>query len=631
MRRLVLILLASLVTAASAAAAGRPTTTATTTQAGTPTTLQINPVARLPFPERGYVVDLPRSASVDFSQVHVTENGRPIGDVAFSPLTSSGLRFGVVLAIDSSDSMNGKPFNGAIDAAGKFVSHRAKNEMIGLVAFNDRVHVVEPLTTDAQRLDNALAHPPALAYGTHIYDAVGRSLGVLTRAHLTTGAIVLLSDGTDVGSTSALKDVIAAANRQHVRVFTVGLRSKTFDPTTLQNIAAFTGATYAEATSPAQLANIYSALSTRLAGEYLLQYRSNANPKSHVNVQVSVDGFGKTSAQYTAPTPAALPPYHRSLVSRFVLSPLSLAALAIAIAVLLGWAIRAALESHRSHVVERVRAFAGSDESDENRVDLRKLTRDAREAGARRAHVAFAGLARDLEIANSDWTATRVVLLTCIATVLAFILLLVIAPVFSILAFIVPFISRSMVKRRLKKVRDAFADQLAPNLQVLASALRSGHSFAGALTVTVEHAGEPSKRELSRAVADDQLGVPMDEALRRVAGRMASRDLEQVALVAELQRTTGGNVAEVLDTVVGTLRERADIRRLLRTLTAQGRMARWILTGLPIATGLAFWAIQPDIVGPMYHTTGGQIAIVIAAIMVAIGSFSIQKIIDVEV
>src|SRR5205823_7998350 len=67
-----------------------------------------------------------------------------------------------------------------------------------------------------------------------------------------------------------------------------------------------------------------------------------------------------------------------------------------------------------------------------------------------------------------------------------------------------------------------------------------------------------------------------------VAKRMNSRDLEQVALVAELQLTTGGNVAEVLDVVVGTIRDRQDVRRLLKTLTAQGRMARWILTGLPI-------------------------------------------------
>jgi tight adherence protein B len=132
-------------------------------------------------------------------------------------------------------------------------------------------------------------------------------------------------------------------------------------------------------------------------------------------------------------------------------------------------------------------------------------------------------------------------------------------------------------------------------------------------------------------LADVQLAVPMDEALRRVAKRMNSRDLEQVALVAELQLTTGGNVAEVLDVVVGTIRERADLRRLVRTLTAQGRMARWILTALPVASGFGFYLIEPDVMSPMLHSAFGQVLVVVAAGMVATGSFVIQRLVDIEI
>jgi tight adherence protein B len=187
------------------------------------------------------------------------------------------------------------------------------------------------------------------------------------------------------------------------------------------------------------------------------------------------------------------------------------------------------------------------------------------------------------------------------------------------------------VRRKVKKVREAFSDQLPPNLQVLAAGLRAGFTFVGAMVAMVEHAAEPSRSELSQALSDEQLGVPIETGIRRVADRMANRDLEQVALLSELLRTTGGNAAEVLDVIVLTVRERQDIRRLVRTLTTQGRMARWILTLLPIFAGLAFWAIQPDIVGPMWRSAGGQIALLIAAIMVALGSFSIQKIMDIEV
>jgi tight adherence protein B len=112
---------------------------------------------------------------------------------------------------------------------------------------------------------------------------------------------------------------------------------------------------------------------------------------------------------------------------------------------------------------------------------------------------------------------------------------------------------------------------------------------------------------------------------------MANRDLEQVALVAELARTTGGNSAEVLDGVIESIRERGDVRRLVRTLTVQGRMARWILTGLPVITGLAFYALQPDVVGPMFHSGIGQVLLVIAAGMVAAGSVVIQRLVEIDV
>jgi tight adherence protein B len=147
----------------------------------------------------------------------------------------------------------------------------------------------------------------------------------------------------------------------------------------------------------------------------------------------------------------------------------------------------------------------------------------------------------------------------------------------------------------------------------------------------VDNADEPSRRELQRAVSDHELGIPADEAMRRVAERMASRDLHQVALLSELQRTSGGNAAEVLDTVVETIRERAEVRRLIRTLTAQGRMARWILTALPVFVAVLLTLIQPDVMRPLYTTTAGHVALVIAALMVVSGSMVIQKIVDIEV
>jgi tight adherence protein B len=240
-------------------------------------------------------------------------------------------------------------------------------------------------------------------------------------------------------------------------------------------------------------------------------------------------------------------------------------------------------------------------------------------------------LERDFDIARIETDPARAVLLTGAVTAASAVLLFAVSPILALLALLIPVYGRATVGRRLRAARSEFAEQLPPNLQVLAAALRAGHSLLGAISSTVENAHEPSRGELARVVADERLGVPIEDSIRRVAERMKCRDLEQVALLAELARTTGGNSAEVLDVVVGTIRERADLRRLVRTLTAQGRLARWILTGLPIACGLGFYVIQPDVMSPMLHSAFGQVLVVVAACMVFAGSLVIQRIVDIEI
>jgi tight adherence protein B len=206
-----------------------------------------------------------------------------------------------------------------------------------------------------------------------------------------------------------------------------------------------------------------------------------------------------------------------------------------------------------------------------------------------------------------------------------------IAPIFSIFALLVPGLVLGYCRREIRKIRWAFESQLPDNLQVLASALRAGHSFVGALSVVGADALEPSKREFTRVVADEQLGVPLEDSLREVARRMDSSDLEQVALVAELQRRSGGNMAEVLDRVVDTVRNRFDLRRMVRTLTAQGRMARWILSLLPVFLAGIISLIDPSYMKPLFTSGGGQAALAVAAVMVILGSLSIKRIIEIKV
>ena len=97
-----------------------------------------------------------------------------------------------------------------------------------------------------------------------------------------------------------------------------------------------------------------------------------------------------------------------------------------------------------------------------------------------------------------------------------------------------------------------------------------------------DDAAEPSRSEFRRLVGEERVGVPVDESLAEISRRMRSREVMQIALVTIVQQQTGGNTAEILDQVATNVRARFELRRLVRTLTAQGRVSRWIVTALPI-------------------------------------------------
>jgi tight adherence protein B len=199
------------------------------------------------------------------------------------------------------------------------------------------------------------------------------------------------------------------------------------------------------------------------------------------------------------------------------------------------------------------------------------------------------------------------------------------------LGLFVPVVAQQVVKFMASRQRRAFSEQLPDNLAVLASAMRAGQTFIGSLRSVLEDAPEPSRRELSRAVLDEQIGVPLTEALTHVTERMRSEDFQHVTIVASLQRETGGNTAEVIDMVAHTVRERMEIRRMVRGLTAQGRLSGGVLSLLPIGLLILISVINPSYVHPLFHTTEGLIGLGIGIGLVVLGGLAIRKIVDIKV
>jgi tight adherence protein B len=595
--------------------------------------VRLTPIGRLHFPDRGYLVDLPRHAHLDASQVVVRENGRPVEELRLMPANDASVSFGVVLTIDASDSMRGRPYREALAAARTFAAHTNSRELVGVVAFNAGTHVLLKPTADAAAVRAALSHPPALARGTHIYDAVSRSMQLLEQANVASGAVVLLSDGSDTGSRVGASRVGDQAKANHVRVFTVGLRSHDFASHPLRRLADETGASYLEARSTRELHGIYSGLGTRLANEYLLAYRSIAPARTRVHVTIAIKGFGTGALSYSAGASRGLGPYHRSLLDRFWDSSFSMLLVGLAAMALIGGAGALLLRRRPTMLVGRLGAYlsiAAPVEEQRRRPLLPERLVASTESSLGNTRW-WATFEEELEIAGITIVPAQIVVATAIGTIFAgFVLALIWTPLV-LAAFAVPFGVRAVIRRKLVQLRADFLEQLPDNLQVLASALRAGHSFTGALAVVANDAPEPARREFQRVVADEQLGEPVERSLREVARRMDNEDVEQVALLAELQREAGGNMAEVLDTVVDTIRDRFDLRRLVKTLTAQGRMARWILTLLPVFLALVITLLNPAYMRPLFDTTGGRLALVVAAVMITCGSLMIKRIVNIKV
>ncbi len=597
-------------------------------------TLQLAEGNGAKFPAETYVLTLPERRDVAPRDVTVSENGRAVEGMRFVPADAANTRtFATVMAIDASESMQGAPIQAAMAAAREFAARRPAQERLGVVFFNSQVTLVLPPTTDAGEITKALSTPPTLAKGTRIYDAVALATHVLADAGASARSVVLLSDGADHRSRIAPGVATHAARLTKTRIFSVGLRDRSYDGLTLSSLAGATGGRYAEADKD-QLAPLFAALGDRFGREYLLSYQSLAPLSTHVNVRVRVAGVrGTASASYTSPAFAyAAVPAKGPARSTFFSSKVGLALAVVLASLLFGFAAFLVVRGGRRTAQARIADFTGGalppDEAAETLVELEPKEARRRSTPSRR-WVAFA---EDVDVAGLSTTPERVAQWTAAGTlVLALLAVAVGRPVLVLLALLTPVVAHVIVSSRANAARRDFEAQLADNLQVVASAMRAGHSFVGALAVAVEDAGEPAKRELYRAVTDERLGVPLDAALGRAARRMRSEELEYVGLVATLQRETGGSMAEVLEHITQTIRERAELKRLVRGLTAQGRLGGAIVSAIPLCLAALFLVIQPGYFSPLVASPFGVACIVAGVTMTIAGWIAIRKIVDIKV
>jgi tight adherence protein B len=585
------------------------------------------------FPDRVYVLTLPKPQRLTNGNVRVTENRSPVTNLAVTRPGAS-TDFGTILLIDASNSMRGQPIVDEMKAARAFAA-RNPNQRLGIISFNDKVETLLPVTANRAAIREALAQTPENREGTHIYDALVEAVKQLQAANITAGRIVMLSDGQEVRSTVPRDVALRELANAKVRVFTIGLKSYAFDAGYLQTIASDTGGTYAEASSSKELKGIYDALGFKLSNEYLLLWRSQAGPEKKINVAVRVAGYPQAvRTSYTTPSLGlTIPPLDQSLLDRLVKSWFFMLLIVVAVVGLVFWGVRTAVEARQRNLRARMAMFVdvgGHGSEADSQVDMADRLERLEESLEKRGFVQR--FAENCDIAGIERPPGTLLLGSVILGLVGGLVLAAVwTPWALFLIPAVPLVLRWWVRFKADRNRRAFAEQLPDNLEVLAGALRAGHSLVGGLAVMADDSADPSRKEFKRVVTDEQLGIPLEDALKRVGRRMKNRDMDQVALIALLQRETGGSSAEVIDQVTDNVRGRMEVRRLVRTLTAQGRLARWIVSAMPIFLVLMILILYPRFLDPLFDTTFGIVALVVAGLMVVAGSLVIKRIIEIKV
>ena len=187
------------------------------------------------------------------------------------------------------------------------------------------------------------------------------------------------------------------------------------------------------------------------------------------------------------------------------------------------------------------------------------------------------------------------------------------------------------VKYRIGQRLRKFNGQLGDTLTLLSNALKAGYSFAQAIDTVAKNAVEPIGDEFARAVREMNLGGSPDEALSNITKRIASADFDLVATAYSIHRTVGGNLAEILDNIAYTIRERVRIKGEIQTLTAQARASGTIITALPILLAAFMFFVTPTYFKPMFGNIIGWILLAIGAFMIFVGNLIIRRIVAIEV
>ena len=249
----------------------------------------------------------------------------------------------------------------------------------------------------------------------------------------------------------------------------------------------------------------------------------------------------------------------------------------------------------------------------------------------------FSNLSRDLARADLKLRPAEYIAVIVISIVAFGVIGFIISNsmIFAVVGMILgAFVPRMYLKRQEKSRLKKFDNQLSDMLNLMVNGLRAGFSTLQAMEAVSRELPKPINEEFHRVVQEMQLGIMMEDALDHLLRRINSEDLDLVITAINVQREVGGNLAEILDSISFTIRERVRIKGEIQALTAQGRATAWVISAMPIALVALLFLINRSYIMQFFNPetrSCGIPIIVLAALMIITGFIATQKIVDIDI
>ena len=581
----------------------------------------------------------------------VLENGEEVRDFSIKGLSEIIDPIGVVLLLDTSGSMEGQPIEDAASSALLFMDEMRSIDEFSVVSFADEVTVHSSFTSDRKKLRDSILQIETMG-DTSLFNGVYTASDQFKdRDDIKYRYIILLSDGMDTASRYTLKDAINKALQEEVSIYSIALLSSEFNPDNIRNISESTGGEMLEAANSSDLKELYKTISKKIINQYRISYTSLWPNAEDIEISISVGkdkiaGSAETSYEnpYYSPAPEEVVvgperPFYLTLFDELWMRIIVYVTIFIAVALLL-CAFILFVPARRKSLKESAKIYGFKVEGKEAEEEYEEKGRRGffgwvlgviSRAASRRGYIEYFDFRlkrAGMSIRASEFIALHLIgIIVCSIAAYYFSRNIFLTSFAAIIVVLVPFLILN-IKSSQRLTR--FHEQLPDALQLISGSLKAGYSFSQALRMVVDESRPPLSDEFKRILSEIRVGLPEREALDHVSQRISSEYFQWVATAINVQREVGGNLAEVMDTVADTIRERDRVLNRIKALTSEGKLSAIILIILPIVVGMMMFFINRGYISLLVTTKVGIIMLIIAGFLLIIGIIWIVKIINVK-